>query len=257
MDFLRDLELCGVKWELNDNNSQDAAANDSSVVGAHNCAPLVAERPIILSRVPRDGAQICAPTTIPSRAPVNVDNAVQSAQQVANNCADFESLCEAIENFDHLLKVFARKTVLPHFKFHTSHSTPHTLLILTDSPSSEDEISGEILSGAAGELFEKMLGAIGMARGDVAICPLVFWHTPGGRTATDEELAIAQPFVDRFIELSNPKIILTLGSLAKNRLTPYSSRLTCFSIQHPNYLLLKPDAKKQAWEELQKLKAEN
>ena len=56
-----------------------------------------------------------------------------------------------------------------------------------------------------------MINAIGMSRENVFVMPMLFWRTPGGRTPTNEELALARPFVNRALELIQPRAILTLG----------------------------------------------
>ena len=189
------------------------------------------------------------------RQPINTADAVAEATQATTEAADWTTLCSAIESSVHPLKQFSKHTVLPQ-KSANNHSQ---LVIITDIPSTDDEDIGKILSGAAGELLNKMLCAIGLSRDNVSICPLVFWRPSGGRKPTTEELDIAQPFVARAIELIQPVAILTLGSLAATEISrmidsgKVESNIKIVSIFHPNYLLLKPDSKKAAWEELQKL----
>ena len=139
------------------------------------------------------------------------------------------------------------------------------LLILTDIPSSDDDASGVVLSGSAGELMDKMLQAIGLSRTDVSILPMLFWRTPGGRTPTTEELELSRPFVDKAIELLSPQVVLTLGSLpaseyanvnlAKSHGVPVvlENGITVVPIFHPNYLILKPAAKRDVWNALQNM----
>lgn len=217
-DSLQDLDLAGVKWELSGeiqkkpkkknikNNPQKIGDSDGKI----------------------------APRPTPP-----IDSL--DAKDVADGAENLSQLYDAIIQFNHPLKMFAKNTILP--------QDGGNLLVITDAPSADDDESGQILSGQAGQLFDKMLGAINMSRDCIAICPLVFWRTPGGRTLTEEELLLARPFVDKFIELIKPKAVLTLGPLAKE------ANITdeIFSIPHPNYLLLKPGAKKGAWEELQNL----
>ncbi|MBR2510686.1 MAG: uracil-DNA glycosylase [Alphaproteobacteria bacterium] len=138
-------------------------------------------------------------------------------------------------------------------------------MILTDIPSSDDDESGKILSGGIGELLDKMIGAIGLSRENVSIVPMIFWRTPGGRTPTKQELELARPFVDKAIELINPKVIVTLGTLPATEMANINlakqhgeiidleNGIKMIPIFHPNYLMLKPAAKKDAWVALQKV----
>jgi DNA polymerase len=229
IDSLRDLELAGVKWEL----------SDAPKAPQHIPAQSLQNSPCNANYETRASA---AHSAVPAQAPVNAG----SAESAAAGAGDFDSLCAAIKAFPHPLKMFAKNTVPP--------CRGGGLLVITDAPSSDDDDTGRILSGAAGELFDKMLLAIGLERKSVAICPLVFWRAPGGRTPSDEELAIARPFVKRLIAILQPNAILTLGTVAANSapLCEHES-VPVISIPHPNYLILKPDSKKAAWEELQKL----
>jgi len=158
--------------------------------------------------------------------------------------------------FNHPLRATATNTVLPHV-------APGKLLIVTDIPGSDDDATGNILSGPTGELMDKMLAAIGLSRDVVSILPMIFWRTPGGRTPTRVELDMSRPFVDRAIELLHPSVIITLGTLPATELaginlakshgvaTVLDSGATLVPIFHPNYLLLKPAAKRDVWTALQ------
>jgi DNA polymerase len=247
LDSLRDLELAGAIWELTDNPAaggpEKTSPDKAEAAGAKTSAPLCAA---------------AAGAMIPPSAPAVLSRARESATGAGDSLA----LLAAIENSGHPLKQFAKNTVAPHFAAADSDSG---LLIITDAPSADDDESGKILTGAAGDLMDKMLAAIGLGRGAVSIAPLVFWRAPGGRTPAREELDLARPFVDRAAALLKPKAILTLGVLtaaeiANARLPKdhgkqfeTADRTPVIPIYHPNYLMLKPDAKKDAWEALQKL----
>ncbi|MCL2017956.1 MAG: uracil-DNA glycosylase [Alphaproteobacteria bacterium] len=240
---LQDLILSGVKWELLDepathrmhkikNNNESTAINSTLRVSDSPAVPMA---PVI-----------------------STSDALEYAQAAAM-ATDNESLCAAIKGCNHPLRAFA-KTISPHLS--------GRIVIITDSPSSDDDESGKILSGAAGDLLDKMMTAIGLSRDQTTIIPLVFWRPAGGRTPTREELDLARPFVDRAISLSAPKVILTLGTLAAAEIAgaalpkQHGETIKCkiqnadvkaIPIFHPNYILLKPDAKKPVWEALQKL----
>ncbi|MDR0726482.1 MAG: uracil-DNA glycosylase [Rickettsiales bacterium] len=247
LNSLRDLELSGVRWELSENQGltgpskkQNTISQESSVIEAAPSTPA--------------GSSTASDTMIPALRPVVLSSAVESA----NGAADTTALCTAISAFNHPLKQFVKNTVLPHF-------TNSDLLIITDAPGADDDDNAKILTGAAGELMNKMLSAIGLSRDNVSIVPLVFWRTPGGRTASREELDLAKPFVDRALSLLKSKAILTLGILTASEIANAKlpkdhgnlfatvDGIPVFPIYHPNYLMLKVDAKKDAWEALQKL----
>jgi DNA polymerase len=194
---------------------------------------------------------------VPPARPV----APSAATNAANAADDLPALRRAIAEFNHPLKQFAKNTALPRFV----QGGGAGMLIITDAPSSDDDDSGGILTGAAGELMDKMLAAIGLTRDMASITPLVFWRAPGGRSPSREELDLAKPFVDRAISLLKPRAILTLGILTADEIAnaklpknhgeqfECQGKIAVFPIYHPNYLILKPDAKKDAWAALQKL----
>ncbi len=230
MNYLQDLSLAGVRWELADNNDEPAKPEPTQQTQDNKNA-----------------------TVIAPRAPVKLG----SAETAVADANDTMALLAAIAGFNHPLRQFVKNVILPHL-------VPGKLLIITDSPSGEDDDSGKVLSGPAGALMDKMLGAMGLSRENVSILPLVFWRAPGGRSPAREELDLARPFVNKAIELLNPSVILTLGSLAAGEIaglklpsdhgnTTELNGTTVMPIYHPNYLLLKPDAKKPVWDALQKI----
>ena len=237
---LQDLMLSGVVWEI----------NESPIT------PTQAEP--VAQPVAKPGAYTQT-TIVPPVAPVQ-SVSLSTASAMAARPGDIDSLCRMIDGFNHPLRRFAVNVVLPHIA-----PEPNGVMILTDMPGAEDDATGKILSGAPGETIDKMLSAIGMSRTNVTIVPMLFWRTPGGRTPTNEEIALARPFVDRIIEMVKPSVVLTLGTLPASEFghvrlpgdhgtpvdTPYGAKLV--PIYHPNYLALKPSVKRDVWNALQNI----
>lgn len=233
---LRDLVLAGIQWELND-------------------TPLMAQKkePGVASSATQ--SRPVGGTVVPPVAP-STTMSLDMVRSMAARPTDIDALIRMIGEFNHPLRGGATNTVLPHIG-------NGKLLILTDMPSSDDDETGAVLSGAAGALMDKMLAAIGLTRNQVSIVPVLFWRTPGGRTPTREELDLSRPFVDKAIELLAPRVVLTIGALpaaefadvnlAKSHGVAVSmaSGATMLPIFHPNYLMLKPDAKRDVWSALQ------
>ena len=244
---LRDLELAGIRWEISD--TPIMAPRTQS-------APKSLEKPqrqtaaTIVAEIGRAAAAV-VPATPPQQT-----MSIETVQAMAARPTDMATLNRMIGEFNHPLRATATNTVLPHVG-------NGKLLIITDIPSSDDDATGGILTGATGELMDKMLNAIGQNRETTSILPMVFWRTPGGRTPTEEELSMARPFVNRAIELMAPRVILTLGTLPALQManiniakshgvaTVLDGGITLVPIFHPNYLLLKPAAKRDVWNALQ------
>ncbi len=230
---LRDLELAGVRWEISDQCITTPPAPAVATVDTHR-TPTMVVPPI-------------APT-----AGASVDTAVAAAARPT----DIATLRRMIGEFMHPLRAGATNVVLPMGPVNAE------IAIITDVPGTDDDATGRVMSGAAGETLGKMLSAIGISRDDVCVLPLVFWRTPGGRGATRDEMDLARPFVDRTIELTRPRVVITLGTCAAAEFagakipadhgkTIVRDGYTIVPIYHPNYLILKPAAKRDAWDALQ------
>ena len=236
-DALQDLILSGVVWEINEFPNIPSSASIPMQSEARNDSHTT--------------------TIVPPIAPTQ-SVSLATATAMAARPSDMESLCRMIGEFNHPLRRGATNVVLPHIA-----PKPNGLIIVTDMPSADDDKSGNILSGASGEMIDKMLGAIETSRDSVSIVPMLFWRTPGGRTPSREEIDLARPFVERMIEMLAPTIILTLGTLPASELgnvqlpkshgvmldTSWGAKLV--PIYHPNYLALKPSAKRDVWDALQ------
>ncbi len=235
---LQDLSLAGVRWELSETPSK----------GDVKKAPV--QQNLISNK------ESAKPVIIPAAAPITLDT-VKSMVERPN---DVESLVRMIAEFNHPLRGGATNVVMPNIA-----KKPNGLLIITDLPSADDDMSGKTLSGPAGELTDKMLSAIGMSRENVSIVPLLFWRTPGGRTPSREEIDLSMPFVNKVIDMLAPKIIITFGTLAATEIAQTnltdkhgteitdSKGRTIIPMYHPNYLILKPSAKKDVWDALQNI----
>lgn len=240
LNSLRELAMAGCKWELDENPT--------------NCANQTTQNKSTTNEQKPESDLNAKQSIIPASAPMPIDSAIDTAKNI-NNMDEFTA---TIGNFNHPLKQFVKNVVMPHI-------TTGELLIITDMPSAEDEESAQILSNGSGELMDKMLSAIGLSRDNVSIIPLLFWRTPGGRTPSRDELDLARPFTNRAIELLKPRAILTLGTLtateiinaklpgAHGEVFNLADGTPVIPIFHPNYLILKPDAKRDAWNALQKL----
>ena len=244
-DYLRDLVLAGVKWELIDipmvlmpkqTEIKDKNDDTGNAFVARTLTSIV-------------------PPIAPA-VPISVDTVISMAARPN----DVEALNRLIAEFNHPLKAGATNVVLANIA-----KKPNGLVIVTDVPSGEDDVSGKLFSGAAGDLLDKMLNAVGMSRENVSIVPLVFWRTPGGRTPSRDELDLARPFVERFLEFLMPRVIITFGSLATKEISggnlprdhgnvlSLESGVICVPLYHPNYLILKPTVKRDVWIALQNI----
>ncbi len=81
-------------------------------------------------------------------------------------------------------------------------------MLIGEAPGKDEDAKGLPFVGRAGQLLDRMLGAIGLGEADVYITNLVFWRPPGNRTPSPEEVQVCQPFVERQIELLAPELLI-------------------------------------------------
>jgi uracil-DNA glycosylase len=138
-------------------------------------------------------------------------------------------------------------------------------LFIGEGPGAEEDASGEPFVGQAGKLLDAMLTAAGLQRGrEVYIANVVKCRPPGNRTPQSDEAAACAPYLDRQIELIQPKIIVALGKTAITRLTGADTAMAAMrgralsykgipvvATYHPAYLLRNLPEKLKAWEDLQ------
>jgi DNA polymerase len=139
-------------------------------------------------------------------------------------------------------------------------------LLIGEAPGAEEDRQGEPFVGRAGQLLNAMLAAIGLAREDVWIANILKCRPPKNRDPRPEEAAACAPFLQRQIELVQPRIILALGRVAAQNLlrtdTPIgrlrgrrheypAPRVPVVVTYHPAYLLRSPQEKRKSWDDLQ------
>jgi uracil-DNA glycosylase family 4 len=137
-------------------------------------------------------------------------------------------------------------------------------LVIGEAPGAEEDRRGEPFVGAAGQLLDAMLKAIGLDRtSNVYIANVLKSRPPGNRDPKPEEVAACRPFLERQIALLRPKIMLAVGRIAAQNLLGTDSPLGRLRGQvhrfgatplvvtyHPAYLLRTPSDKRKAWEDL-------
>lgn len=91
---------------------------------------------------------------------------------------------------------------------------------LGEAPGYWEDQQGKPFVGQAGQLLNRTLESIGLARADVYISNVVRYRPPSNRDPSPAEIAAFQPYVDRELEIINPKIIVTLGRFSLGKFLP-------------------------------------
>ena len=194
--------------------------------------------------------------------------AVAAAQQQADAAQDIAALHAAMQAYGHCeLERGARNLV-----FSTGQAGAR-VMVITAAPSRDEDREGQLLTGPAGALFDKMFAAIGLQRDAqetaqaVYAAPVVPWRTPSDRDPTDLELAQMQPFLARHIALAAPDVLVAMGAAACHALTARAGLtrlrgtwaqahgLPVMPMFDAAHLLKNPAAKREAWADLLALQA--
>jgi uracil-DNA glycosylase family 4 len=137
-------------------------------------------------------------------------------------------------------------------------------LFVGEGPGADEDALGEPFVGQAGKLLDSMLMAIKLKRGNnVYIANIVKCRPPGNRNPEADEIAACLPYLQRQIELIQPKLIVALGKVASNALLGRDATLASLRgklhdyrgiplivTYHPAYLLRSPTEKAKAWQDL-------
>ncbi|ACL73232.1 uracil-DNA glycosylase [Thioalkalivibrio sulfidiphilus] len=137
-------------------------------------------------------------------------------------------------------------------------------LFIGEAPGAEEDRQGEPFVGRAGQLLDSMLFALGLKRGrGVYIANILKCRPPGNRDPKPEEARACRAYLDRQIDLIQPRIIVALGRIAAQNLLgtdeplgrlrgkPLNYRdIPLVITYHPAYLLRQPADKRKAWEDL-------
>ena len=142
---------------------------------------------------------------------------------------------------------------------------PHAeWLFIGEAPGAEEDKRGEPFVGQAGQLLDNMLAAIQLKRGDnVYIANVLKCRPPGNRDPQGEEVVRCNPYLQRQVELIQPKLIVALGKFAAQSLLKTDSSISALRgklhdyngtpvivTYHPAYLLRNLPDKAKAWEDL-------
>lgn len=88
------------------------------------------------------------------------------------------------------------------------------LMFIGEGPGFHEDRKGEPFVGAAGQLLNRLLGEIGLRREQVRITNVVLCRPPGNRDPMPDEIEACRPWLDKQLELVNPRVIVTLGRFA-------------------------------------------
>lgn len=137
-------------------------------------------------------------------------------------------------------------------------------LIIGEAPGAEEDRQGEPFVGRAGQLLNAMLAGLGLRREQVYIANILKCRPPDNRDPKPQEAEACHGYLQRQIELLQPKMVLAVGRIAaqnllhseapigklRGRVHRLDNGVPCVVTYHPAYLLRSPLEKRKAWQDL-------
>ena len=251
----------------------DEPLADASVDRYRQTEAAAAER-IARREAARAARKAPAQTRLPSartptgttRAPLSDAAATALGEEAAAACDDLAALRDALEGFDaSSLRERARNTVF------AAGDPTAPLMIMGDVPDDAEDASGQPFAGPAGDMLDRMLGAIGTKRDAAYLAAAAPWRTPGRRELSPRDTALLAPFAQRHVALAKPSVLLVMGATAARflfgagkalpalrkgwqSLAVDGAEVPALVTFHPNFLLRQPAQKRLVWMDLLRLK---
>ena len=266
--YVKHSELAAaLRWQME--MGVDTAIVDSPV--PQEQLPITPFKVGVLQQSQPQNARLLAGSTTPS---LEIPHVLASAQTNSPDLVairTLDALRQAMESFDGC----ALKKTASNFVF--ADGNPEAkIMIIGEAPGADEDRMGLPFVGAAGQLLDKMLAAIGFDRQHVYITNILPWRPPGNRTPSYEEVTLLWPFLRRHIQLKAPQVIFALGGSSAKLLLNTTNGIIKLRGQvqeidfgdagkpnvipvlpslHPAYLLRAPKMKQQAFHDLLALKS--
>ena len=142
------------------------------------------------------------------------------------------------------------------------------VLFVGEAPGEREDALGEPFVGRAGQLLDDMLAMIGLDRSRIYITNSIKCRPPQNRDPLNTEKDACAPFLQRQLQLMQPKIIVCLGRVSAMEMIKPDFKITqehgqffekngvlMTAIYHPAALLRDSDKKPDAFVDLKRLQA--
>lgn len=141
------------------------------------------------------------------------------------------------------------------------------LMFVGEAPGEREDVTGIPFVGAAGELFDKYLAAVGLSREEVYIANILKCRPPHNRDPLPEEGEACICYLREQVRLIRPKIIVCLGRIAAFRLIKPDFKITkehgimlkkgafvITAVYHPAAILRDASKKEDMYRDMKKIK---
>ena len=142
------------------------------------------------------------------------------------------------------------------------------ILFVGEAPGEQEDLSGTPFVGRAGQLLDKYLYAVDIAREDVYIANILKCRPPKNRDPKPDEEDACMDYLREQVRLIRPKMIVCLGRISAQRLIDPNYRITkehgqwvqkggflMTAVYHPALLLRDPRKKEEMLEDMKQIKA--
>ena len=99
-----------------------------------------------------------------------------------------------------------------------SGSVYTSVMLVGEAPGFHEDLQGKPFVGAAGKYLDQLLSIAGLKRENVYITNVLKCRPPGNREPQPNEIKACTPYLDRQIEIIEPKVIIALGNYAASYL---------------------------------------
>jgi len=196
----------------------------------------------------------------------------EDKEAIAQAGAELEKIADEVGKCCKCELGSSRKNAVP------GEGTPKARVVFVgEGPGADEDAQGRPFVGRAGKLLDKIIGAMGLERGDVFICNILKCRPPGNRDPRPEEIVSCLPYLQKQLEIIEPEIIVALGAHAartllntneaigrlRGRFHEYytgigRAPIKLMATYHPAYLLrsYSPENRRRVWEDMQKVLTE-
>ena len=194
----------------------------------------------------------------PPTAPAPADS---TPAALAPQCLDLKQLEQAVSGCRACQLCQSRTQTV----FADGSAQPGGVFFIGEAPGAEEDRTGTPFVGPAGALLTDIIQkGMGLARSAVTIANVLKCRPPGNRDPLPLEKSLCTPFLDRQIELVDPKVLIPLGKHAAQHILGVETPISRLRGQvhevrgravvptfHPAYLLRNPAAKRECWADIQ------
>ncbi|MFH1375888.1 MAG: uracil-DNA glycosylase [Patescibacteria group bacterium] len=94
------------------------------------------------------------------------------------------------------------------------------VMFIGEGPGRDEDLQGEPFVGAAGKFLTQMIESLGWIRNDVYIGNIIKCRPPDNRDPEPDEVDTCWDYLEKQIEIIEPKLIVLLGRHSMNRFLP-------------------------------------